>query len=309
MLPSRGISGHIPNMTGVEYESGGAVLSVRGQLRLPKRRSDTHKGDYGKLLLIGGSVGYSGAPCLCAEAAVRAGAGLVRLGVPEPVWSVAAVKCVEAMPFPLAADADGRLAPEALARLQAEAETADVIAAGPGLGRGEGTVALLRWLLTSWRGALVLDADALWALAEAGALLDKSEAQIVLTPHEGEFARLWPERTGERLHDAKAYAAAHGCVLVLKGHRTLVAFPDGIVYRIEAGNPGMATGGSGDVLTGVLAAMLGQLDFARAVVTGCWLHARAGDLAAERLGEYALAASDIIGALPQAELEITETAQ
>ncbi len=309
MLPKRGISGHIPDMAGVEYESGDGVISVRGQLRLPKRRSDTHKGDYGKLLLIGGSVGYSGAPCLCAEAAVRAGAGLVRLGVPEPVWPIAAVKCVEAMPFPLAADGDGHIAPEALARLQEETETADVIAAGPGLGRCEGTAALVRWLLTSWRGPLVLDADALWALADAEALLNQSEAQIVLTPHEGEFTRLWPGRTNERRHDAKAYAAAHGCVLVLKGHRTLVAFPDGVLYRIEAGNPGMATGGSGDVLTGVLAAMLGQLDPVRAVVTGCWLHARAGDLAAERLGEYALAASDIIGALPQAELEIAETTQ
>lgn len=299
--------GHIPGKERVNYESGDGAVAVRGQFRLPKRRADSHKGDYGKLLIVGGSVGYSGAPNLCAAAAVRAGAGLVRLGVPEPVWPASAVKNSEVMPFPLPADGDGRIAPEALERLRAEAAWADVIAAGPGLGRCEATAALVRWLLGSWRGPLVLDADALWAAAGAEELLDRSAARVVLTPHEGEFARLWPGRSGDRERDARAYAAAHGCALVLKGHRTLAAFPDGALYRIEAGNPGMATGGSGDVLTGVIAAMLGQLDFERAVVTGCWLHARAGDLAAGRLGEYALAASDIIGALPQAELEITET--
>lgn len=282
------------------------AIAVTGQFRLPKRRAESHKGDYGKLLLVGGSVGYSGAPCLCAEAAVRGGAGLVSLGVPEPLWPVAAVKCVEVMPFPLAADAAGRLDASAADAVMARAQDMDVLALGPGLGRGEGVLAVTRRVLSEWKGPLVLDADALWAVAQAPDALDATAAQVVLTPHEGEFARLWPGRSGERLGDARAYATAHRCTLVLKGHRTLIAFPDGRVYRIEAGNPGMASGGSGDVLTGVLAAMLGQLAFEKAVVTGCWLHARAGDLAAQTLGEYALAASDIIAALPRAELEIME---
>lgn len=282
------------------------AVTGRDTVSLPRRRAESHKGDYGKLLIVGGSVGYSGAPCLCAQAAVRGGAGLVSLGVPQPVWTVAAVKCAEAMPFPLAADAAGRVAEDAVEALREKAWDMDVIAAGPGLGRGEGVVAVTRRLLREWQGPLVLDADALWALGAMPELLETTAAQVVLTPHEGELARLWPKRSGDRLRDAREYAVAHRCTLVLKGHRTLVAFPDGAVYRIEAGNPGMATGGSGDVLTGVIAAMLGQLPFERAVVTGCWLHARAGDLAAERLGEYALAASDVIDCLPQAETEIME---
>lgn len=308
LLPEMNTSvpGHKPDVPGVNCTEPGEPVSVAGQYRLPKRRAESHKGDYGKLLIVGGSVGYSGAPCLCAQAAVRAGAGLVSLGVPEPLWPVAAVKCTEAMPFPLAADAAGRLDAAAAEAVMAKAQDMDVLALGPGLGRGEGVLDVTRRVLSEWEGPLVLDADALWAVAQEASMLETTAAQVVLTPHEGEFARLWPERSGERLHDARSYATRHRCTLVLKGHRTLVAFPDGRVYRIEAGNPGMASGGSGDVLTGVIAALLGQMEFDRAVVTACWLHARAGDLAAEKLGEYALVASDIIDALPGAELEIME---
>lgn len=308
LLPetNTGVSGHKPDVPGVNCTEPGEPVSVAGQFRLPKRRAESHKGDYGKLLIVGGSVGYSGAPCLCAAAAVRAGAGLVSLGVPEPLWPVAAVKCTEAMPFPLAADAAGRLDASAAEAVMAKARDMDVLALGPGLGRGEGVLEMTRRVLSEWRGPLVLDADALWAVAQRPQMLDDTASQVVLTPHEGEFVRLWPERSGERLRDAREYATAHRCTLVLKGHRTLIAFPDGRAYRIEAGNPGMASGGSGDVLTGVIAALLGQMEFDRAVITACWLHARAGDLAAEKLGEYALAASDIIDALPGAELEIME---
>lgn len=308
LLPetNTGVSGHKPDVPGVDCNGTGEPVSVMGQFRLPKRRAESHKGDYGKLLIVGGSVGYSGAPCLCAAAAVRGGAGLVSLGVPEMLWPVAAVKCTEAMPFPLAADAAGRLDASAADAVMAKARDMDVLALGPGLGRGEGVFDVTRRVLSEWKGPLVLDADALWAVAQKPQMLDDTAAQVVLTPHEGEFARLWPDQSGERLRDAREYATRHRCTLVLKGHRTLIAFPDGRVYRIEAGNPGMASGGSGDVLTGVIAALLGQMEFDRAVITGCWLHARAGDIAAEKLGEYALAASDIIDALPQAELEIME---
>lgn len=299
-------AGHNAPRAGVDCNEPVRPVTGREMVFLPRRRAETHKGDYGKLLIVGGSVPYSGAPCLCAAAAVRSGAGLVSLGVPEPLWPVAAAKCMEAMPFPLAADEAGRLSAGAAKPVLDKAQDMDVVAAGPGLGRGEGVMAVTRALLEAWQKPLVLDADALWAVSAMPEVLDGTKAQVVVTPHEGEFARLWPERSGDRLRDARLYAVAHRCTLVLKGHRTLVAFPDGTVYRIEAGNPGMATGGSGDVLTGVIAALLGQLPFEKAVVTGCWLHGRAGDLAAARLGEYALAASDIIESLPQAEREIME---
>ena len=127
---------------------------------------------------------------------------------------------------------------------------------------------------------------------------------MILTPHEGEFARLLGRPVQDRLPDAMAFAAEHGCAVVLKGYRTICAFPDGKGYVIDAGNPGMATGGTGDVLAGVIGALLCQLSPRRAVVTACWLHAHAGDLAAEALGQYALKAGDIIDSLPRAELEI-----
>ena len=128
---------------------------------------------------------------------------------------------------------------------------------------------------------------------------------MVLTPHEGEFARLLGRPVSDRLADAMGFAAEHGCAVVLKGHRTLCAFPDGRGYVIDGGNPGMATGGTGDVLAGIIGALLGQMGGRRATVTACWLHDRAGDLAAARFGEYALKAGDIIDFLPEAEKEIT----
>ncbi len=279
---------------------------VRGNVRLPKRKPETHKGDYGKVLLLGGSVGYTGAPSLCSHAAVAAGAGLVYLGVPEAIYAIEAVKNDEAMPFPLPSDENGRMAESAIGELPERCAGMDVIAAGCGFGRGEGVKAVTRRLLETWKGILVLDADALWALAEDMTLADKTEAQLVLTPHEGEFARLWPERSGDRLADARAFAETHRCTLVLKGHRTLIAFPDGEVYAIAAGNAGMARGGSGDVLTGIIAGMLGQTEFREAVVTACWLHARAGDIAAENMSEYAVTPSVMLGTLMLAQREIIE---
>lgn len=281
------------------------VQAVTGT-KLPRRPRLSHKGDFGKLVIVGGSVGYTGAASLCARGAVRAGAGLVWLGVPRDIYEITAVKNDEAMPFPLASDRDGRLSEAALPALSQRLADGDVVVAGPGLGRCEGTRKLTKWLLENVRKPLVLDADTLWALSEDLRLLDKTAAPVVLTPHEGEFARLCPDRTGNRLADARAFAKEHDCVLFLKGHRSIAAFPDGRAFVIAAGNPGMAKGGSGDVLAGVLGAMLGQLPLEQAVLAGCWLHARAGDLAAARLGEYAMAASDMIEELAKASMESLE---
>ena len=269
-----------------------------GEVTLPRRAPISHKGDYGKVLLIGGAVGYTGAPSICARAAVRSGAGLVYLGVPEKIYPITAVKNDEAMPFPLPCT-DGFLSPEAVPAVLEKLAACDVCAAGPGLGRGEGAVALTRALLLENNKPLILDAD---ALPTDLSLLKTVRRPVVLTPHEGEFVRIGGVLTGDRIGDARAFAREYGCVLVLKGYRTVCAYPDGEVYISTHGNPGMAKGGSGDALTGIIAAMLGQLgDVKRAVNTAVFLHGLAGDLACEEKGEYAMAASDLIDALGRAE--------
>ena len=280
-------------------KSGTDVFALcDGEVTLPRRDPISHKGDYGKLLLIGGAVGYTGAPSICAKAAVRSGAGLVYLGVSEKIYPITAVKNDEAMPFPLPCTDDGILSPDAVPAVLERLTACDVCAAGPGLGRGEGTGALTRALLLESDKPLVLDAD---ALPMDLSLLKTARRPVVLTPHEGEFVRIGGVLTGDRIGDARAFAREHGCVLVLKGYRTVCAYPDGEVYISTHGNPGMAKGGSGDALTGIIAALLGQLDgVKRAVNTAVFLHGLAGDIACEEKGEYAMTASDLIDALGKA---------
>jgi NAD(P)H-hydrate epimerase len=175
------------------------------------------------------------------------------------------------------------------------------------MGKGEGTAAVVRAVLEAKpEKPLVLDADALNVLRPMLPLLRAYPGSIVLTPHAGEFIRLGGALTGDPAADALRFAREWGCILVLKGHRSVVAFPSGEVYITIHGNPGMAKGGSGDVLTGVIAALLGQLPAARAVTTGVYLHSLAGDLCAARLGEYAMTATDQIETLPEATKQITE---
>ena len=283
-----------------------AIMLGEGEAFLPKRRAETHKGDYGKLLIVAGAVGYTGAPTLCARAAVRSGAGLVYLGVPAPIYDITAVKNDEAMPFPLPADDSGGAAPAAAETVLARLRGCDVCALGPGMGKGDGTAEVVRAVLETAAVPLVLDADALNVLRPMLPLLRAYGAPAVLTPHAGEFARLGGERTDDPATDALRFALEWNCILVLKGHRSVVAFPTGEVYIITHGNPGMAKGGSGDILTGVIAAMLCQLPARQAVTTGVYLHALAGDLCAARLGEYAMTATDLIETLPEATKQITE---
>ena len=279
--------------------SGCGVYAIHGEdLRLPVRDRLMHKGDCGKLLILGGSVAYTGAPSLCAAGAVRSGAGLVYLGVPADIYEITAVKNQEAMPFPLSSDGE-----TAWSVVRDRLEKCDVCVMGPGMGRS-GAAELTRRVLAEAKGPLVLDADALWALSQDLTMLERTEAQVVLTPHAGEFARLLGRPVEDRLGDAVGFAREHRCAVILKGHHTICAFPDGKAFVVDAGNPGMATGGTGDVLAGVVGGMLGQLPFRRAVVTACWLHARAGDIAAARVGEYALKAGDIVEDLCRAEMEI-----
>ena len=271
---------------------------------LPKRKAETHKGDYGKVLILGGSVGYTGAPNLCARAAVRSGAGLVYLGVPAPIYEITAVKQEEAMPFPLPADDAGAVSVKAVDIIQEKLQNCDVCAVGPGMGKGDGTAAVVHWLLENWEKPLVLDADALNVLAGHLDWLKAHRGPVILTPHDGEVARIGGILDGDRADCALRYAQETGCILVLKGHRSIVAFPTGEVYITTNGNPGMAKGGSGDVLTGIIAGLLGQLPVEQAVPTAVHLHSSAGDLCAACMGEYAMTASDIIGMLLMATKNI-----
>ena len=265
---------------------------------LPKRPAVSHKGDYGKLLIIGGSVGYTGAPSLCARAAVRAGAGLVFLGVPRDIYEITAVKNDEAMPFPLPCDEDGRLSAEALPALCSRLQDCSHVVIGPGIGRSDGIRSLVCGLVEKATVPILLDADALWALSDDLTILRRAKKPCILTPHEGEFLRLGGMLTGDRVGDARRFASENACILVLKGHRSVCAFPDGEAVIITSGNPGMAKGGSGDVLAGIIGALLGQLPLREAVTLGTWIHGAAGDLCAAEFGEYGMTPSDIIGNIP-----------
>lgn len=266
---------------------------------LPRRPRDAHKGNFGRVYLVAGSVGYTGAPVMAAQAAVRTGSGLVFLAVPGEIWPVVAVKCDEAMPSPLPGSPEELL--EKIARC-------DAVLAGPGLGRAPETDALTLRIVRDAVCPLILDADGINAAAGHIDMLDGRRGRLtILTPHDGEFARLKgegaPAAAGfeARLAETLAFARAHGCVLVRKGHRTITAFPDGEAFINTTGNPGMAKGGSGDVLGGMILSLIGQgIPARQAVPAAVWLHGRAGDLCAAEKGEYGMTPTDMIARIPDA---------
>lgn len=266
----------------------------KGRYILPRRKATAHKGDFGKLFILAGSEGYTGAPVLAASAAVRSGAGLVFLGVPREIYPIVAVKCNEAMPFPLG-DYESILK---------KARSCDAALIGPGLGRAPETEQLVLDLLRDLEIPVVLDADGINAVSQHIDILDRRTAPTMLTPHDGEFQRLTgcelPIR--DRLTAARDFAKAHGCTLVLKGHCTVTADPRGRAYLNGTGNPGMAKGGSGDVLAGLLASLLAQKqlsgDRTELTALGVYYHGQAGDRCAEKLGEYGMTPSDMVAELP-----------
>ena len=267
--------------------------------KLPRRRRDAHKGEFGRLFILAGSREYTGAPVLCANAAVRTGAGLVTLAVPEEVWPVAAVKCGEAMVWPLAEDYDTILR---------KASSCDAAVIGPGLGQSERAEELVLNLLRDLKCPVAVDADGLNILSRHIDVLDNRKGITVLTPHDGEFARLsgCPLPVADRLSAARDFAVKHHCTLVLKGHRTVTARPDGQCVINTTGNPGMARGGSGDALAGMLGALLCQFGRGARPAEAVWLHGRAGDLAAADKGEYGMTVTDLIERIPYALKEVTE---
>ena len=287
---------------------GKLTASADAPSLLPRRARASSKHDYGRLLIVGGSVGYSGAPTLASRAAVRGGAGLVHLAVPHDIYLVAAMKNDEAMTMPVDCDENGVISAGAIPALMDILPRCDVLAMGPGLGRSRGVAELVRTLALECEAQVVLDADALWALSQLEPdFLSRLGKPAVLTPHEGEFVRhLGGELAPSREAAAERYAREHGCIMVLKGANTVVAFPDGKTYVNHSGNPGLARGGSGDALTGIMGALLCQFPADKAVPLAVYLHGLAGDIAAGEKGEYGMTITDVIDALPQAMKLITE---
>ena len=264
----------------------------------PPRDQNTHKGDYGRVLILAGSEGFTGAPSLAAKGALRTGAGLIFTGVPRTVYPIVAAKLDAPMVFPLP-DEDGRLSADALDMILEKLETADACLLGPGLGRSTGVEALVLALIRRCRCPLVLDADGINAAAGHIDVLRGAACPVILTPHEGEFRRLTQAPETDRITGAIALARETGAIVLRKGHETVIT--DGHkTYVNRTGNAGMATGGSGDVLAGILAALLGQgVPPLEAAAAAAWLHGTAGDLAAGRLGQYAMGPLDLLEALPR----------
>ncbi|GBD29185.1 Bifunctional NAD(P)H-hydrate repair enzyme Nnr [bacterium HR32] len=272
--------------------------------RLPPRAPEAHKGTYGRVLLVAGSARFSGAPKLAALGALRSGAGLVRLAVPAGIFPAVAAAALEYMPVALP-ERDGALDSSALQGVLEYAQDADVVALGPGLGTTEGVAQVVTGVVRKCDRPLVLDADALNVLRGHHALLREAAAPVVTTPHPGELGRLLGIPTADvqrsRLEVARSAARLTGAVTLLKGARTLVAAPDGRLVVNPTGNPGMASGGMGDVLTGVVAALIAQglVPFEAAWVAA-YLHGLAADLLAETLGDRGLLAHDVAERLPEA---------
>ena len=272
---------------------------------LPRRRPDGHKGTFGRVSITGGSVGLTGAPVLASRGAARCGSGLIFLGVPESIYPVTAASCLEVMPSPLS-DQNGRISSRAFFQILERLNSCDAGLIGPGLGRSQELSLLVCKLLEQTAVPLVLDADGLYAVKDRKELLRQRQEKglvTILTPHEGEFAYLGGDLSLGRRRAALRFAERYGCILALKGPATVTASPDGRVYINTTGNNGMAKGGSGDVLAGMVLSFLGQgMEPVEAAALAVYLHGLAGDLCRDRLGEYGMLPGDLAEEIPAAIL-------
>ena len=265
---------------------------------LPDRDPWAHKGCFGKILLLCGSRGFTGAAALAARSALRTGAGLVFLGVPESIYAIEAVKLNESIVFPLP-DADGKLTEEAIPEILQRLPQMDAVLIGPGLGQSEGVLSVVKAVLRNFTGPVVVDADGINVLSAHRDLLRERVFPTIVTPHDVEFARLGGVITEDRALSAAEFARDLGCIVLLKGHRSVIT--DGAdCYINHTGNPGMAVGGSVDVLSGIIVSLLGQgIPPITAAACGAYLHGAAGDLCAKELGQYGMLPSDMVEALPR----------
>jgi hydroxyethylthiazole kinase-like uncharacterized protein yjeF len=276
---------------------------------LDPRPPDAHKGDYGHLCVLAGSPGKTGAAAMICQGALRIGAGLVTLGIPASLNPILEAKLTEAMTEPLPDVPAGYLSSDALKHIRQLLKGKTACALGPGISTQPQVQELLLELITRVPVPLVIDADGITAVALRPEILKECKNTIVLTPHPGEMARLIGTTTKkvqeDRIGVAKAFATTYNCIVVLKGNRTVIATPDERIYINPTGNPGMASGGVGDVLTGIIGGLMAQgLSPVDAVLWGVYLHGMAGDLAVQTIGEISLIAGDIIDYIPRAIAEV-----
>lgn len=275
------------------------ITAALARTLLPARREDGHKGSFGRVYIYGGCVGYTGAPVYAGEAAMRCGSGLVFVGVPEEVYPIVAVRCASAMAQPLPGGYDALLE---------RMEACDGVLIGPGLGRGREAEETVCALLRDLSKPVVLDADGINAVSPHIHVLKNRRGVTVVTPHEGEFARLRGDLSLPREQAASDLARRYGCVLVRKGPGTVVAAPDGRLWVNTTGGHGLAKGGSGDVLAGMIVSLMGQ-GAAPEAAAACavWIHGRAGDLCQGELTAYAMTPPDVIARLPAVFKELEES--
>lgn len=271
----------------------------------PKRQPSANKKDFGHVLLIAGSAGYTGAAYLTSQAAILSGSGLVTLAIGKSLYGIMATKLTEVMVRPFFETRDFGLSLLAEKEILSFSEKCNCVAIGPGISQNKETQALVRNLVTKINRPMVLDADALNAFVGHMDALKRPAGPLVLTPHPGEMARLIEKTVEEVQNDRKnialSFAHQYNIVLVLKGHKTVVASPGGDYYINETGNAGMATGGTGDVLTGIIASFIGQgAEPYTAAIAGSYFHGLAGDIAAGEKGTLSLIATDLLNKLPDA---------
>lgn len=261
------------------------------------RAPESDKNTYGRVLAICGCRDYIGAPFFAAQAAVRTGSGIVTLALPACIYPILAAKLNEPTFLPLETGADGKISAECLPSLARRA----AILAGPGLGISAGVTQAIQAIVEQADCPLILDADGINALSGHIDIVEKAKYPVVLTPHKHEFARICDvPLTENREEMASAFARKHRCVLLLKGHRTIIAGAQGELYQDVHGNPGMAKGGSGDVLSGIILSLLGQgLEPLAAAACGAYIHSRAGDLCANDIGEFGMTPTDMLGYIPR----------
>lgn len=269
------------------------VLSI-----LPDRDPLGHKGTFGKILLLCGSRGFTGAAYLAAMGALRSGAGLTFVGVPESIYAIEAVKLNEPVVFSLPDD-DGKLSFMAVSEIEKRLPQMDAVLIGCGLGQSMGTLSVVRSVLENARCPVVVDADGINVLAEHKDILRGREYPTILTPHDGEFLRFGGTIGENRMASAAYFAREWNSIVLLKGHKTCIT--DGETgYLNHTGNPGMAVGGSGDVLAGIIVSLLGQgIAPLLAAACGAWLHGAAGDICAEEIGQYGMLPTDMVKILPR----------
>ncbi len=282
------------------------MIDIQDVIRkFPKRAPDAHKGDLGHVLVIAGSAGYTGAAYLTSQAAALSGSGLVTLAVGRGLYPIMAAKLTEVMVKPFFETKDCSLSLLAEKEIISFSEKCDAVALGPGISQNRETQQLARILVSRLHAPMVIDADGINAFAGHADMLKNAKGSLVLTPHPGEMARLTGKEVGEiqqnRKDVALAFANEYNTVLVLKGHETVVAGPAGELYINQTGNPGMASGGMGDILTGMIASFIGQkVAPFDASVLGVYFHGLAGDIALKERGILSLLATDLLHVLPDA---------